>query len=83
MNSVKSPQKVYNFSEQLDVRRQEAKKYEKLAGENLLKMQRANDSLFSSIRLIHSPKQLDQVDSTILHAQTGTPKLKFYKDTDF
>lgn len=51
------------------------KKYEKLAGENLLKMQRANDSLFSSIRLIHSPKQLDQVDSTILHAQTAIDEL--------
>ena len=58
------------FPEQLDVRRAEARKREKMARENMRKIQRANDSFFSSVRLIHS-QQLDQIDSAIHHAQQG------------
>lgn len=51
----------------LDYRKRDARKKEHVATENMKKLERANTSFFSSVRLLHS-HQLDHLDAALMQA---------------
>jgi len=51
----------------LDFRKRDARKKEHVATENMKKLERANTSFFSSVRLLHS-HQLDHLDAALMQA---------------
>ncbi|CBY11086.1 unnamed protein product [Oikopleura dioica] len=54
----------------LDYRKRDARKKEHVATENMKKLERANTSFFSSVRLLHS-HQLDHLDAALMQAHNA------------
>ncbi|CBY33416.1 unnamed protein product [Oikopleura dioica] len=54
----------------LDYRKRDARKKEHVATENMKKLERANTSFFSSVRLLHS-HQLDDLDAALMQAHNA------------